>query len=78
MGRIFAVKIKVLPKFLFIFKIMIMVISQKWLLKIQQMLNNFIWNGRKGRITFSMMQTSVEKVGLAVQFCIIMQPDCFL
>lgn len=38
----------------------------KWLLKIHQILNHFIWDGRKARIKSSLMQASIENVGLSV------------
>lgn len=60
MGRISAVKMKVLPKLLFVFQTMITVVPQKWIFKIPQMLNNFIWAGKKAKMKVFVLQATVK------------------
>lgn len=64
-GRIMALKMKVLPHLLFIFRALIISVPQKMLIEIQNMFDKFAWNGKKPRIGNAVLQQTRRCRGLA-------------
>lgn len=65
-GRVAALKIKVLSRFVFIFRSLILPILLKILKGIQKMFVDFIWEGKeKPRVKTQIMQQEEEDQGLS-------------
>lgn len=65
-GRIAALQMKILPRFIFLFRNLILPISTKVLSKVQCLFNEFIWDQKKSRIKISLLQKSKEEGGIVV------------
>lgn len=65
-GKITAIKMKVLPQFMFIFQKLILPLSDGLLNKIQRICSRFIWAGRKPRIKVAIMQQKKTQGGVAL------------
>lgn len=65
-GRISALKMKILPKLLFIFRSLILHIPKGVLFQIQKIFNTFVWMDRKPRIRATLLQQKQTKGGLAL------------
>lgn len=63
MGRIAAVKMKMLPRFLFIFQNMIAVIPKSLLQQVQNLINEFICKGKTTKARISVPQQEIKKEG---------------
>lgn len=63
MGRIAAIKMVILPTFLFVFQNLIVKFDIRLLQQIQKAINNFIWNRKKPRIKISTFQQGTRRGG---------------
>lgn len=68
MGRIAAVKMKILLRFLFVFQNMIIRVLRMLLQQVQNMMNEFKWNGKNPELR-SVLQKEVKREELAVLLC---------
>lgn len=65
-GRIAAVRMKLLPKRIIFFQNVILDVPRALLNKIQGIINNFIWAGKRARIRLQTLQQKIENGGLAI------------
>lgn len=65
-GRTAMMKMKILPKLLFLFNNLVLNISMEILQDIQRLINNFIWNSKRPRINLSLLCQKVKDGGVAL------------
>lgn len=63
-GRVAAIKMKILLKFLFLFQAVVLWLTKSKLRQIQRMIENFVWAGKKARVSSNSLQKPKEGVGL--------------
>ena len=63
--RVESVKMKILPRLLFLFQALPVEISTKQLSEWDKMISRYIWQGKKPRVIFKTLQLSKEKGGMA-------------
>lgn len=56
----------IIPKFVFLFRSIILSLPRKDLNRVQCMFDNFIWAGRKARIRADFMQQRKDQVGVSL------------
>lgn len=61
LGRVVAVNMVLLPKLTFVFLNTVLDIQNKMLAKIQNILNKFIWGGKKPRLKMSLVQKPLQE-----------------
>lgn len=66
MDRVAAIKMVILPRFLFHFQNLLVEISNSQLHQVERMINKCLWSGKKSRIKFSVLQQNVSKGGLGL------------
>ncbi|KAJ0063849.1 hypothetical protein NL108_012538 [Boleophthalmus pectinirostris] len=64
MGRIEVIRMNVLPKFLFLFQSLPILLSKETFVKIDKLISIFLWRNQKPRIQYKLLQSSKEKGGL--------------
>lgn len=64
--RIDTIKMKVLPKLLFLFQSLPLQVTQKQFSEWNRMISNFIWEKRRPRVKFQTLQLPKDKGGLAL------------
>lgn len=65
-GRLSAVKMKILRRLCFFFQNVIIFIPTNILNKIQNLINNFVWQGKKPRIKMMFLKQQPQYDGLAM------------
>ena len=65
-GRINAIKMNVLPKFLYVFQCIPVFLSKSFFLSVDKLISGFIWNKKNPRIRKSMLQRHRHYGGLAL------------
>lgn len=66
MDRIHMLKTFILPRFLFLFRMLLLTIPNTDLQNWQRSLNNFLWSDRRHRISFQALRQSVRKGGMGI------------
>ena len=66
MGRISTIKMNILPRILFLFQTIPVLITEKTFKIWQKDLSKFIWQGKKPRIKFKLLQDDKEKGGFGL------------
>ena len=66
-SRIEIIKMNVLPRLLYLFQTLPVMIPQKQFMEWDRWISRFIWGGRRPRIRFSTMQLPKDKGGMAVR-----------
>uniref|UniRef100_A0A2D4LSV4 Reverse transcriptase domain-containing protein n=1 Tax=Micrurus spixii TaxID=129469 RepID=A0A2D4LSV4_9SAUR len=64
LGRIAVIKMNVLPKFLFLFQMILVIKRESDLMEWQKGINKYVWQGKKPRIKMKIMQDARERGGL--------------
>ena len=66
MGRRAVIKINVLPKLIFLFQSMPMLLKQTLLQEFSRKIMKFVWQGKKPRIKMKALQDSKQRVGFGL------------
>lgn len=60
-GRISAVKMKIMPRLIFLFRMLVLRLTKQEIRQIQKKLENFAWEGKKVKFKSSILQQSKDQ-----------------